>query len=477
MSLKKRVLRGTKWVAFANIFKQVMQVVSLIIFARLLSPDDFGLFALLMIFVNFLIMFTDMGTASALIHIDKPSQKLLSSVFFLNIFIGVALALLLVLLSNGISLFFANPPLEVLLQIISINFIVVSLGVVQKARYEKALEFRELAMVESIAIFVGVTGGIISAIYGLGVYSLLIQTLLNSTLMVGLLWIISSWRPSLYFSIDDIKRIWGYTANLSAFNFVNYFARNSDNFLIGKFLNSSSLGVYNLAYSIMLYPIQNISRVLLRILFPAFSTIKDDNEKFKKIYLKSIFYIALISFPIMGGLIAIAPLLVEVLFGNKWEGLDSILMLLAPVGIIQSIGTTNGSIYMAKGNTRLLLRVGIFSTVVTIAFFIGGLFWGIEGVAISYLLSNIVLFYPIFRVSWSQIGLSVSEGLGVLLPILSLVSIMVGVVWGVGRWLDSMDIAPLLALILMIVVGKVIYISLITLRYGDPRRLIRELRS
>ena len=477
MSLKKRVLRGTKWVAFANVFKQVMQVFSLIIFARLLSPDDFGLFALLMIFVNFLIMFTDMGTASALIHIDKPSQKLLSSIFFLNIFIGLSLFFILVVSSKSISLFFDNPPLEILLQIISMNFIIVSLGIVQKALYEKALEFRELAMIETLSIFVGISMGIISAIYGMGVYSLLIQTLTGSLLSVSLLWVVSKWRPSLYFSLDDIKRIWGYTANLSAFNFVNYFARNSDNFLIGKFLNSTSLGVYNLAYSIMLYPIQNISRVLLRILFPAFSTIKDDNEKFKRIYLKTIFFIGLISFPIMGGLVATASVLVDVLFGNKWDGLDTILMLLAPVGIIQSIGTTNGSIYMAKGNTRLLLRVGVFSTVVTIAFFVGGLFWGIEGVALSYLLSNIVLFYPIFRVSWSQIDLSVSEGLRVLSPLLLIVLFMSSSVWGVGVWLDTLEVSSIWKLIFMVALGKIIYISLISIRYGDPREIIRELKG
>ncbi len=476
MSLKAKVLTGTKWVAFANVFKQVLQVLSLVVFARLLSPDDFGLFALLMIFVSFLAMFTDMGTASALIHIDQPSQKLLSSVFFFNIFLGFFLAVLLVLSASSIALFFANPPLEFLLQLISINFIIISFGVVQKARYEKALEFRELAMIETLAIFIGISTGIICAINGLGVYSLLAQTLVTSLLSVLALWIVAKWRPSLHFSFEDIKRIWGYTANLSTFNFVNYFSRNADNFLIGKFLNSSALGVYSLAYSIMLYPLQNISRVLLRILFPAFSTIQNDNEKFKRVYLKTIFFIALVSFPIMAGLVATADLLVAVLFGDKWLGLAQILMILAPVGIIQSIGTTNGSIFMAKGNTRLLLRVGIFSTVVTIAFFVGGLFWGVEGVAFSYLLSNMVLFYPVFRISWGQIGLSVSEGLVVLLPLLAIVSIMGASVWGLGQWLDTLSLYPVVQLILMIVAGVVLYIALLTLKYGNPKKFLKELK-
>jgi len=474
MSLKAKVVKGTKWVAFANIFKQILQVLSLVIFARLLSPDDFGLFALMMIFVSFLAMFTDMGTASALVHIKNPSDKLLSSVLFFNLFIGTLFCLLLIIFSGYISIFFNSPKLEPLLKLISVNFIIMSLGVVQKVRYEKELDFKYLTLIESFAIFIGISGGIFFAWLGFGVYSLVVQVLITSILSVGILWTISKWRPLLYFSIEDIKIIWKYTANLSAFNFINYFARNSDNFLIGKFLNSSALGVYSLAYNIMLYPLQNISRVLLRILFPAFSKIQDDNKKFKEAYLKTIFFIALVSFPIMSGLIATADVFVDVLFGNKWVNLAPILMILAPVGVIQSIGTTNGSIFMAKGNTNLLLRVGVWSTIVTILFFIGGIFYGVEGVAISYLLSNIILFYPVFKISWAQIELSVLEGMKKVLPILFISFFMGIVVWILGQWLNQFNINSILKLIIMVLSGIVIYISLIYIKYGNLKKIFKE---
>ncbi len=476
MSLKAKVLSGTKWVAVANLFKQLLQVLSLIVFARLLTPDDFGLFAILMIFVNFLLMFTDMGTAAALIHVKNPSQKLLSSIFFFNLFVGTALCLLLLLLSGPIALFFENPPLKELLGLISINFVIVSLGIVQKARYEKELDFKNLTLIESASVLVGITVGIAAAFKGLGVYSLVIQTLTTSILAVVLIWIISRWRPLLYFSLSDIKSIWGYTANLTTFNFVNYFARNADNFLIGKFLSSSALGVYSLAYSIMLYPLQNISRVLLRILFPAFSHIQDDNEKFKKAYLRTIFFIALVSFPVMVGLIVTADTLVSLLFGDKWENLAVILMILAPVGILQSIGTTNGSIYMAKGNTKLLLKVGIWSTIVTIIFFIGGIFFGVEGVALSYLLSNLVLFYPVFKISWEQIGLSVSEGVGTLMPLLIIASLMGVGVWLAGKLLQPYALPSLLLLTIMVLSGILLYLGLIRVKYGKFSILLSELK-
>jgi PST family polysaccharide transporter len=476
MSLKAKVLSGTKWVAVANLFKQVLQVLALIVFARLLSPDDFGLFAILMIFVGFLILFTDMGTAAALVHIDNPSQKLLSSVFFFNLFVGGSLSLLLILLSLPIAHFFDNPKLETPLQIIALNFIILAFGVVQKARYEKALNFKPVTLIESFAVLAGILTGIGAAFYGLGVYSLVAQTLTTSLVTVILLWLISKWRPLFHFSWQDIKTIWGYTANLSAFNLVNYFARNADNFLIGKFLGSSALGVYSLAYSMMLYPIQNISRVLLRILFPAFSHIKEDNEKFRKAYLRAIFFIALVSFPIMTGLIVTADLLVEVLFGDKWANLSTILMLLAPVGIIQSIGTTNGSIYMAKGNTALLLKIGIVSTIVTVLFFIPGVMYGVEGVALSYLLSNLVMLYPVFKLSWGQIGLSVREGLQTIGPLI-LITLLMGIgVFLIGRSLLPLSLPPLLLLAVMVLSGIILYLGLIRVKYGKLILLLQELK-
>jgi PST family polysaccharide transporter len=227
----------------------------------------------------------------------------------------------------------------------------------------------------------------------------------------------------------------------------------------------------------MLYPLQNISRVLLRILFPAFSKIQDDNQKFRDAYLKTIFFISLVSFPIMSGLIATADIFVEVLFGDKWANLAPILMILAPVGVIQSIGTTNGSIYMAKGNTDLLLRVGVWSTIITVAFFIGGIFYGVEGVAISYLLSNIILFYPVFKISWSQIELTVGEGLSKVLPIVIISSIMGLTVWILGEWLEQFNLYSIIKLIIMVLIGIIIYISMIYLKYGNPKRLLSDING
>jgi len=476
MTLKQKVFFGTKWLAFTNIFRQALQIISLILFARFLTPDDFGIYSILMIFVGFLGMFTDMGTSAALIHVQKPSDKLLSSVFSFNVFTGLMLFIVLTLLAVPVSEFFESPEVKELLPIIAINFIIASFGVVQKALYEKSMNFKSITIFESIAALSGVVVGIGSAIYGLGVYSLIIQTLIGNIVLVVLMWFSSDWRPSWYFSIKEIKKIWSYTAHLSSFNIINYFARNADNFLIGKFLGSSALGVYSLAYKIMLYPLQNISRVLIRILFPAFSQIQDDNEKFKQAYLRVIFFIALVSFPIMAGLMAIANILVDVLFGDKWKELTVILMILSPVGMIQSVVTTVGSIFMAKGNTKEMFRIGSINAIVTVVFFIIGIPFGVEGVAYSYLIANLIMLYPNLMIAWRQIELTVKEGIAVILPILFISIIMGVIVILFKQIINDFVNTQSTKLVILILCGIFIYLGLIRMKYGELKILLSELK-
>lgn len=477
MSLKEKVISGTKWVVFANIFRQVLSLVSLTVYARLLSPDDFGIFAVLMIFVGFLEMFSDMGTSAAIIQKKDPSHELLSSIFYFNLMVGAGLFLILILISYPVASFFAMPEIRVLLPLLSINFIITSFGIVQKANYEKHLDFKHITIFQTVSAVGSLVVGISAAFYGLGVYSLVLQTLTLSLILIALIWRYSKWRPLIHFEWNDISSIWKYTMNLSMFNFVNYFTRNADNFLIGKFLGSYSLGIYSLAYKIMLYPILNISHVLLRILFPAFAKIQHDKNKFRQMYLRIIFAIALISFPIMIGLIVTAETLVPVVFGDKWHGLDMIIMILAPVGMLRSIVTTTGSVFMAVGATDKLFKIGTISAVVTVTCFAIGIPFGVEGVALSFLISNILLWYPALKISWDLIELSVQRGLFELLPVFIISSIMGILVFGIGKGCDLLYITSILKLIIMVISGVGIYYILVTHRYGNLRTILSELKK
>jgi len=477
LSLKKQVLSGVKWIAIANIFKQVLSLVSIVIFAKLLSVEDFGIFSILMIFNSFLIIFGDMGTTAVLVHTSKPSKLLLSSVFYFNLMTGVFLSAILIFFAASISLFFEIPKIELLLQLISLNFIIMSFMLVQKALLEKNMNFKGISNSESLSSLIGLILGLVAAYYGMGVYSLIIQTLSTSIIITLMLWYYSPWKPEWSFSLDEIKKIWKYTANLSAFEIINHFSTQADSFLIGKYLSASALGIYSIAYKIMLYPLQNISRVLMRVLFPAFSTLQNDDEKFRQIYQHAIFYISLIAFPIMIGLMATAEVLVDILFGNKWEGLAMLLILLAPSGMIRSIYTTTGAIFKAKGSTDIQLKIGTLLTIITISGFIIGLAYGINGIAISYIVTNILMMYPVFKISWGQIGLSVKDGLKTITPIL-FISLLMGVSIQLLDFLLFQEIKNQeVRLLLMIVVGIASYATLISFQYGSIKVLFSKLKS
>jgi PST family polysaccharide transporter len=460
MSLKREAIASAGWNGIGNIARQALQIITLVVLARLLSPDDFGLYAVLMVIVAFTNLLGNMGTTSVIIHSENPSQNLLSSVFFLNIAIGFSLCLGLFFLSNSLAVFFNEEDSGHLFKLVSISFFVTSFSFVQKALLEKAMNFEKLVKVEFVAQLIGVIVGVSLAVYGVGIYSLIVMMLINSFFLTVGLWFISRWRPSIYFSLSKIKEIWLYTSSLTGFNIINFFGRNSDTFIIGKFLGATELGTYNLAYRIMLYPIQNVSTVLIRVLFPAFSKIKDDQDRLKRGYLNALSYIAMITFPIMMGLVGISDTFVMALLGEKWEKVSVLLLILAPIGMIQSIITPSGSIFAAKGTTPLLFKLGLANTAITVVAFLIGVNFGVEGVSLGYAIANLIMLYPNLHLAWRQIDLSVSEGLMILFPFLSVSGVMGVLVYALGLWLDATHLSIYSQLAIQIFTGVFLYTGL-----------------
>ncbi|WP_421016166.1 oligosaccharide flippase family protein, partial [Klebsiella michiganensis] len=170
----------------------------------------------------------------------------------------------------------------------------------------------------------------------------------------------------------EIKGLLGFSGNLTLFNFINYFSRNMDSMIIGRYMSSSILGAYSLAYRLMLFPIQNLTFVVNRALFPVISRYQDDNKKLKESYLNTLFYILMIVIPLMTGLAILNEAFVNLVFGHNWSLTASILVWLAPTGIIQAMLSTTGTVFMAKARTDVLMRLGIIGAVLQISAFILG---------------------------------------------------------------------------------------------------------
>jgi PST family polysaccharide transporter len=260
-------------------------------------------------------------------------------------------------------------------------------------------------MVELVAGVAGLAAAVTGALLGAGVWSLVMNLLANSVVStLALIWA-RPWRPRLHFSWVEIRSISGFGLNLSASNIVNYFARNADNMLVGKYLGAAPLGFYGLAYNFMLFPLQAVGLTLGRVLFPAFAAMQSDHERLRQAYLRSSAAIAFFTFPLMAGATVLAPEVIAVFLGPHWGPAVPVLRILAPVGLLQSLTTITGQIYLATGSTGAMFRWGTLFSAVLVVGFIAGLPWGIIGVAAIYAVLSALLLIPNLAIPFRLISL------------------------------------------------------------------------
>ncbi len=405
MSLRRKTIEGLWWSFGARILRQISQFIVMAILARLLNPDDFGLLGMITVFFGFALIFGEFGFSAALIQNNKVDNKHFSSVFWLNIFLGIMLSLSSYLTAHFIADFYVKPVLTDLIKVISITFFVKSFSIVPFAYLQKRMDFRALAVSEFTAVVIAGMIGVCSALLGMGVWSLGFYFMGFYFVHSCMLWIFCSWRPLSLFSWDAIKEILSFSLNITGFNIVEYFARNIDYLLIGKFLGAGALGIYTLAYKIMLYPLRNISHVIEGVMFPAFSKIQHDLEKVRINYLRMIRAISLVTFPLMLGLVVVAPEFIRVVFGAQWEGAVAVLRIFCFCGMAQSLETTVGNIFRSQGRSDIHLKLQAAGTFVISVFIIIGLRWGIKGVAFSYTLCTFLLLPFTFHFSNKLINL------------------------------------------------------------------------
>jgi PST family polysaccharide transporter len=461
MSLKEKTLVGIEWSAAAQISKTLLQLAIFVILARLLTPKDFGLIAMIMVFTGFVGIFSEIGFSAAIIQRLDISENHLSSVFWLNLFLGILLTIVLASLSNTISNFYNEPILAPITLLTSITFAISSLTSVHKAILQRSMDFRKLAIVETVAILVAGIFAIALALLKFGVWCLVLQSITSTTISALMIWRVSKWEPHLKFDMTAIKELFGFSRNVFGFNFFNYWSRNIDDLLIGKFISSSSLGIYTKAYEFMLMPINQISSTIGKVMFPSLSKIQNDKMRVKEIYLKTIGVIALVTFPFMCALFIVSESFVISVFGIKWIKLIPILKVFSIIGLMQSIVTTVGWIYYSQGRTGLMLRWGLISGLLIIISFLIGIYIGsIMAVVYCYAIANIILLYHNFTIPGKLINLKFFEILRNVLGVLSCAIIMALLVYVIGMIIPE-GWSSELHLLVQIPFGVMVYLILI----------------
>ncbi len=459
---KSNALKGFKW-SFLNKFAtQALQFIFSIILARLLSPDDYGMFAMITVFSSFGMLFTDFGFGQALIYKKENSKLELDSVFVLNVIIGLILSALFFILSPVISNFYDQPKLNNLIKVVSVIFLIQSFGLVNFIELKKRIDFKLLAIVENISLLLSSVVAIVFAYYGFGVWSLVFRAVINMVFRTIIVLFVSNYKPSFNFSLDKIKVLWKYSFSVTANGFLTYWMRNLDNLMIGKIIGKQALGVYNMAYQIMLLPIRNISNVIKDVLFPSFSSINNDIDRIRLVYLKVIQTIALVTFPLLAGFALLSESFVSIILGEKWLQTIPILSLLALVAIPQSIFTVNGVLYLNTGRPDIPLKINLISLpVYAIGFYLGLKYNGVIGLVYAYIIVYGIQIIPIYIFSAKNIKLPFLDFIRSLYPIVISTFFMCLIVWWSKRLMTPTE--QISHFILCIIIGILSYSGLILL--------------
>lgn len=459
------------WVSISQFGRQVLQLVVTAILARLLAPDDFGLMAVTIVVVGFLALTRDLGTAVTIVQIQQLTPRLISTLYWANVALGIGGAIVVALLAPTIAAVFREPRLAEIVSVAALAFTISSLAIVQMALLERAMRFRVVARTELVGVVVGGLVAVAGGLAGLGVWSLVAQLLAQATAITVLYTLAGDWRPRRAFSTADLRRVARFGLGVWGFNVCNFITRNADYVLIGATLGAGPLGQYTLAYRAMLYPLQAVSGVISRATFPVYARLQDDDARFRRLYLRALSMISLIAFPMVFGVMATSDRLVAVVFGPAWTDAGTVLAILAPVGLVQVIVTTIGPIYQAKGRATLMLAWALTSTTATVLAFAVGLRWGIVGVAAAYLVVTALLAYPGVAVPYRLIGLSVRSMLAAIARPAICGALMFAAVGLASREL-ALPVDSVAAFGLLVLAGIAIYL---VLSLAINRAALREL--
>jgi PST family polysaccharide transporter len=469
--MRAKATKGAAFTGVAQVYRTAINFASSIVLARLLTPADFGLVAMVSSCVALVTLIQDLGLNQATIQRERISQKQMSALFWISAVVSLALAALLAVSAAGIAWFFGDSRLTPL----TIAFAgIVALGGLQSqqlALMNREFRFKGLALIDVLAATTGVAAGIIVAWSTGSYWALFAFSLVTTITSVLFAWIFCAFRPGAPSFEGEFREIAGFGSGVSGFNIVNYFARNADNVLIGKFYGGEQLGYYDRAYRLLLFPITQILGPLGRVMLPVLARLQSDPDRYRKAYTECISLLMAATQPAIIFMIVFADDFFRILLGPRWVPAAPIFQWLGVCGLHQVITSTTGWLFLSQGRGGDFFKIGLFNAITTVASFLAGLPWGPLGVAIAYTVQNYTVLVP---ATWWSTGRRGPVGTGTLLStvlphaVASLIAALVLIAF--AQMPRPFGIAACFALICA---SYVIYIGVV-LVFSEKRRMVKE---
>jgi teichuronic acid exporter len=478
MSLRKKTISGMFWSFTDYAGNQLVQFVIGIILARLLTPNDYGLVGMVMVFIIISQTFVDSGFSQALIRKILIDKKDYSTVFFFNISISTLIYLVILVFSPLIGNFFNQKELVPLLKVLSLILIIDSFMIVQKIILIKNIDFKMQAKLSMIANVSSGIIGIALAYYGFGVWSLVYRTILNSIFQSSLMWIFTKWRPSLEFSFTSLKSMFSFGSKILLSSLINNIYLNVNYFIIGKYFPINELGFYTRADQFKNLLSNNLTMTIQRVSYPALASIQEDNLRLKQGYKTIIKLTMFISFTLMFGLAAVAKPMVLTLIGEKWLGCVEYLQLLCFAGVLYPLHALNLNILNVKGRSDLYLRLEVIKKILVVPVVLVGIALGIKAMIIGMIVNSVVAYYINAYYSGRLINYPIKEQFKDIFPSFALAVSVGTIVFICGNYMPLSAILRLTTQTLIGIGLTVLFSEVIRLdEFIEIKKMVNELIS
>jgi len=397
--IKSNVISGVKWTTIGTITNALVALLKIAILARFLDKADFGLMALVTFVMGFMNLFNDMGLTSAILHKQQISKNEYASLYWLNVIFSIVLYGVLLLITPLVSNFYEEQDLKFLIPLLGLNLLISAGGRIFKTIESKFLLFKQVTIFEISASLLSLIFAVYLAINGYGVlalvYSALLQYLVQNALylILGL----KKYGLKLHFNFGETTPFLKIGMYQVGGQIINYFNRDMDILLIGKFFNSDVLGGYSLAKQLVSRPAQILNPILLKVASPALAKFQENMLQLKTNYLKLVGWVGKLNFAVYGAVALFAPIIVQLFYGTGFEEINPLVRILSVYMIFRAIGNPVGSLVIATGKTHLEFLWNMITLLVLPIFIYSGSIMGIEEVAWALTLAMAILFIPSWR--------------------------------------------------------------------------------
>lgn len=431
-SLKNKTVRGVAWSFADNMANSGITFLVGLILARLLTPEEYGIMAMITILIAISNSVVDCGFSNALIRKIDIKQIDYNTVFYFNLLVSIALYVVLYISASAISVFFKEPLLIELIRVVSLVLIINALAIIPRTIFTKNTDFKTQTKVSFISSITSAVIGVGMALNGMGVWSLAWQQLSRQFFNTLFLWIYCRWLPVLEFSINSFKEMFGFGSKLLLSGLIDTIYKNVYYLVIGRFHSSAQLGQYTRAEQFNTIFSNQLVAVIQRVSYPVLCSMQDEPERLKEAYRRIVKTTMLISFTLMLGLAAVAEPLITILIGEKWLVAASFLQIICFAGMLYPLNSLNLNILQVKGRSDLFLKLEIIKKIIAILPITIGVFWGIEYMLWGSVLTSFIGYLLNSYCSSRLINYSTLNQIKDILPTFGVASVTALAMWSLS---------------------------------------------